>query len=572
MADQKNHQEQWDDEDDFEKLLSQHLPKAVPREQGELLDATVVGVLNDVVLVTYGSKEEAPIAREEFLGPNGEPTVKPGDSVRVLMVGWDEDGEPRLSYRKARSQEAIQMLRQAHEAKVPVRGVITKAVTGGVLVDVGIPAYMPGSQVDLFRVPDLGALVGQEVEAYVLEYDAQKGRAVLSRRQLLQERQDQERSAFLSNVTVGSEVTAVVKDVLDFGVFVTIGSFEGMVPRSELTYDRGMAPSDIVKPGERIKLKVLEASTDTGKLTLSRKRLNEDPWVKIDEFYPVGSTVSGKVVSIQEFGAFVQLQEGITGLIHAKDMSWGKERQAPKEAFREGDNVTCQVVEIDKEHKRLGLSLKHLVRDPWLDVTEKYPVGSRQKGVVSSLRDFGAFVKLDEFVEGLVHISDLSWEKRHAHPGEVLTQGQEVEVVVLSHDSAKRRISLGMKQTAVSPFDRFLQEHPVGSVVTGKVSRLVPFGAFVELAPGLEGLIHISELDDVRVDSPERVVRVGEDVQVKVLEANKEKNRVGLSRRQAAHELERENIRQYQQQENDKAKGGGSSFAAALKAAFDKKK
>lgn len=571
MADPR-HDEMMDDEEDFGKLLDQHLPKAAPRAEGELLDATVVGVMSDAVLVTYGSKEETPISIEEFRGPNGEVTVKPGDSIRVLLVGWDEEGEPQLSFKKARAAEAGRMLEEAFQAHVPVRGVISRALATGVLVDVGIPAFMPASQIDLFRVGDLNALVGQEVEAYVLEFEARKGRAVLSRRQLLQERQNQERQAFLETVAPGSEVEAVVRDVLDFGVFVLMGNVEGMVPRSELTYDRGVAPSEIVKPGDRIRLKVLDVSPETGKITLSRKRLNEDPWLRIDEFYPAGSTVSGKVVSVQEFGAFVQLQEGITGLVHAKDISWEKERKSPRDTFRVGDTVTCQVLEIDKEHKRLGLSLKHLSRDPWLDVADRYPVGSKHKGVVTGLRDFGAFVKLDEYTEALLHIGDLSWERRVAHPRELLSEGQEVEVVILNLDAQKRRISVGMKQTAASPFDRFLQEHPVGSLARGRVSRLVSFGAFVELLPGLEGLIHISELDDVRVDSPERVVRVGNEVQVKVLEANREKQRIGLSRKAAIHELEQENIRQYMNQEKEKAAGGLTGLGAALKAAMEKQK
>ncbi len=573
MADNMQDAMMDDEEEDFEKLLDQHLPKAAPKVEGELLDATVVGVVSDAVLVTYGSKEEVAISIEEFRGPNGEVTVKPGDSIRALMMGWDEDGEPQLSYKKARAAEAGKMLEEAAEAKVPVRGVIVRALATGVLVDVGVQAFMPASHIDLFRVNDLSALVGQEVEAYVLEYDARKGRAVLSRRELLKEHQDKDRQAFLANVVSGSEIDAVVREVLDFGVFVTMGptKIEGMIPRSEMTYDRGVAPSDLVKPGERIKVKVLDVSPENGKITLSRKRLNEDPWLKIDEYYPVNTTVSGKVVSIQEFGAFVQLQEGITGLIHAKDISWERERKSAKETFHVGDTVTCFVSEIDKEHKRLGLSVKHLARDPWMDVADKYPVGSKHKGVVSSLRDFGAFVKLDEFTDALLHIGDLTYEKRIGHPSELLTDGQEVEVVILNLDTAKRRISVGMKQTAASPYDRFLQEHPVGSLAKGKVSRLVPFGAFLELAPGLEGLIHISELDDNRVDSPERVVHVGDEVQVKILEANKDKGRIGLSRKQAFHELEQENIRQYMKDEDQKSAGATSAFAAAMKAAQDKK-
>lgn len=556
-------------DDDFEALLNQHLPSAVPRGEGELLDATVVRVLREDVLVTYGSKNEVSIPIGEFLDAKGHSTVKPGDSVRLLVAGIDEDGEPELSYRKARSAEAATMLSEAAQHNVPVRGTITRAMPAGVIVDVGLPAFMPASQIDLFRVGDLNTFVGQEIEAYVLEFDPRQNRAVLSRRKLLQERQDANRSRELQNIEPGATLKATVKQVLDFGAFVSVGSLEGLIPRSELTYDRGVHPNEIVKPGDEIDVKVLELSKETGKLTFSRKRVNEDPWLRIDELYPAGTTVSGRVTSVQSFGAFVQLQEGITGLIHAGQISWESGRKAPQEHFKPGDSVTCQVVEIDKDAKRLGLSLKHLSRDPWLDLEAKYPVGSRQRGVVSQMRDFGAFVKLDEFTEAMLHVSDLDWKKRPKHPSEVVSEGQELEVVVLNHDREKRRISVGLKQLARSPFEQFLQQHPVGSLATGTVTRLERFGAFVELLPGLEGLIHISELDEQRIDSPERVVRVGEEVQVKILEASPEKQRIGLSRKQAIQHLEQENMKSFMAGQQQNAKGG--IFAAALQKAMQKK-
>ena len=571
MSDASGNDNQREEQDeDFEALLADHLPTAQPSGTGELLDAVVVAVLNDVVLVTYGSKEECPIPIEEFLDPKGEITVNVGDPVRIVVAGWDEEGAPELSYRKARSAEAIQMLAEAMEHQVPVRGVITRALEKGVIVDVGIPAFMPASQIDLFRVGELSGMVGQEVEAYVLEYDAGQKRAVLSRRKLLQERQSQERQVFMDTSAPGSAVECTVKDVLDFGVFVTMGTIEGFIPRSEMTYDRGVNPADLVKAGDRIQAKVLEADRATGKITLSRKRVNEDPWLTIHEHYPTGATVNGKVAAIQAFGVFVQLQEGITGLIHVSDISWEKERKKPESMFRVGDSVTCQVLDIDDEHKRLALSLKHLARDPWLDIEARYPVGSKHKGVVSSLRDFGAFVRLDEYTEGLLHIGDMSWIKRPANPGEVVKEGEEIKVVILAHDRERRRISLGLKQLTGSPFEEFSKKHPAGTVVSGRISRMASFGAFVELQPGLEGLIHISELDENRVDAPEKVVRMGEEVNIKILDYDREKQRVSLSRKQAFEEQERENIRQYQKTEKQKATG--FSLGDALRSAMEKQK
>ncbi|PKO18847.1 hypothetical protein CVU37_05595 [candidate division BRC1 bacterium HGW-BRC1-1] len=558
-----------DDEEDFEALLQDHLPQAAPKHKGELVDANVTGIFDDVVMVSFGSKDEAPIAIEEFMDAGKQLTVQVGDSVRVLLAGWTDDGEPEMSYKKARAAGAGTMLREAHDAGVPVRGIVTKAVSGGVIVDVGMPAFMPGSQADVVRLPDLSVLIGREIEAYVLEYDEGRNRALLSRRKLLAERNEAARGGFLEKLLPGDTVKGTVRDVLDFGVFVALGPVDAMIPRSELTYDRGMHPTEVVKVGEAIEAKILEINTETGKITLSRKRLGEDPWDKIDEHYPVGSTVTGKVTGVQSFGAFVQLREGITGLIHAANISWDSAKKSAADKFVVGDSVSCQIVDIDKEKKRLGLSLKHLSRDPWLDTTTRFPVGSRQKGKVKEIRDFGAIVQLDENTDGLLHIGDLSWTTRPKHPSEFVSDGQEVEVVVLALDAGKRRISLGMKQMTGSPFEQFVSSHPVGSVTTGKISRLERFGAFVELAPGLEGLIHISELDDQRVDTPERVVHVGEEVNVKVLELNAAKGRIGLSRKGALADQERENIKAYTSKSD--AKPTGLSLGDALKAAMKNK-
>lgn len=558
-------------EEDFGALLDQHLPAAVPKSPGELLDATVIGVMDDVVLVTYGSKEEVGIPSEEFRDPKGEVIVKPGDSIRVLVSGWDDDGNLELSYRKARLAEAAGMLEQAAEHKVPVRGKVTRAGATGLIVDVGIPAFMPASQIDLFRVQDLNAFVGQELEAYVIEYDAGKRRAILSRRRLLQERQDTEKQEFFGKTTLGTNVKGIVKDVLDFGVFVSFGNVDGFVPRSELTYDRGVHPSEIVKIGQKLEVKVLEMAPDTGKITLSRKRVNEDPWLTIQERFPAGTTVAGKVTSVQNFGAFVQLEEGITGLIHAKDMSWETKRTTPQEQFKAGDSVTCQVLEIDTEQRRLALSLKHLTRDPWLDVEARFPVGSKHKATVAQLKDFGAIVKLDETTDALLHVKDLSWTERVKHPSEIVKEGQEIEVVVLAHDTAKRRLSVGMKQLTGSPFDEFVKHYRKGALVSGKVTRMAGFGVFVELAQGVEGLLHISEIDEERIDNPERVLHVGQEVQVKVLEIDRDKKRISLSRKAAIRDAEHENIKQYTKKEG-KRTGGKSDFGSALLDAMKKPK
>jgi len=561
-------------DEDFAALLEDHLPTRAPKTRGELIDATVVRLTDDVVLLNYGSKEEASVPGSEFMDAKGLIMVKPGDSVRLQMTGYDDDGSPEFSYKKAQQAESLNMLAQAAKAKVPVQGTVSRVVNSGVIVDIGgVPAFMPASQIDVRRINDLGTLLGQPVEAYVLDFDEKQNRAVLSRRALLSERQDKDRQQFMETIQAGATVKGKVREVLDFGAFVELGPIEGLVPRSEITYDRGGKIEDYLVPGQEAEFKVLEVNRESGRVSLSRKRLGEDPWVTIRDNYAVGSNVTGKVVSVQPFGAFVQLQEGITGLVHAGDIAWDRERKSVEENFKVGDTVTCQITEVDPENKRLALSVKHLSRDPWIDVLDRYPIGSRHKGTVTKLRDFGAFVKLDENVEGLLHIGDLSWEKRPAHPSEIVSEGQEIDVTILSHDIDRRRIGLGIKQLTGSPYDRFLSEHPVGSLTTGTVSRIMPFGAFVELLPGLEGLIHISELDEERIDMPERVVKIGEEVKVKILDATKEKQRISLSRKEAIRDEERENLKQYSGADASANKPAGASpFAAALQAALNKKK
>jgi len=559
-------------EKEFAALLDQHLPGAgggSDQSRQTLMDLTVVAIRDNDVLVDIGGKEEASIPLTDFPLIGEKRDVKVGQQISAVQMGRNEDGSPRLSHRLARTQQAQKHIQQALENKVPIRGTVSSVVKGGVMVDIGLEAFMPASQIDLFKIPDLNKLQGQEIEAYVLEYDPGRKRAVLSRRQLLFERRESTRKEFLDKIIPGSTVKGKVKSALDFGVFVELGTVDGFIPREEISWDRGKSPAEVMAPGTEIELKVLNVSSDTGKVTLSRKRLTENPWDKIEERFPVGSNVRGKVVAVQQYGAFVHLEEGVTGMIHASDMSWSAGNKKPTDYVREGDEVTCQVIEVNKEKKRLSLGLKQLSRDPWSDVEEKYTVGSRHKGTVTSITNHGAFVKLDDFIEGMVHVSDLTWEKRVNHPKEYLKNGDEVEVVVLKLDRNERRISLGIKQLADSPFDAYLKAHPQGSIVTGKVTRFAPFGAFVELAPGLEGLIHISQIDEKRVELPEKALKMGEEVTAKIIATEKKNQKISLSRKEAIKAAEKENIRSYMKKENKQA--GMGSMAEAFQALKEKK-
>ncbi len=552
-------------EKEFAELLDQHLPEDVNSSRGELLELQVVAVRDDSVLVDMGGKAEASISLDEFPLINGERKVSVGDTIPVVQVGRNQDGSPRVSHRQARARQARKNVKDAADNKVPIRGTVTRVVKGGLMVDVGLEAFMPASQVDLFKIPDLSQLIGDEIEAYVLEFDPRRSRAVLSRRQLLYERRESEKKDFLKDMNPGEIVTGKVKSCLDFGVFVELGLVDGFVPREELSWDRGKAPTEVLKVGDEIELKLMNVSPDSGKITLSRKRLSDNPWENIDDRFPVGSTVTGEVVAIQGYGAFVHVEEGITGMIHASDMSWATGNKKPEDYVRVGDKVTSQVVEIDRKKKRLSLGLKQLTRDPWGDVEERFAPKTKHKGEVTSLTNYGAFVKLDDYIEGMVHVSDMSWEKRINHPKEVLDVGDEVEVIVLKTDRNQRRISLGIKQLKDSPFDAFMKDHKVNSVVEGKVTRFAPFGVFVEVAEGVEGLVHISHIDDKRVELPEHVLKNDEVIKVKILSYDRKKQKISLSRKEAIKQAEKESIKSYMKKTSDTH--GGMTFGEALKEA-----
>ncbi len=547
----------------FDALIDQHLPGShedIPR--GEVLEVPVVAVKEDVVLVDIGGKAEAIVRLDEFPLIGDKREISVGQTIKVVQIGRTSDGTPRLSHREARAREAENSVREALEAEKPIKGRISQIVKGGVMVDIGLTAFMPASQVDLFKIPDLNAMVGQEIEAYVIEYDPRRKRAVLSRRRLLFEQRESKRREFINSLQVDQKITGKVKSALDFGVFLDLGVIDGFIPREEVSYDRGTHPNDIIKPGEEIEVKVVKIDEGTGKVTLSRKRLAPDPWADIDDKYPVGSKVKGKIIAIQNYGAFVHLEEGITGMIHASDMSWATGNKKPADFVNKDDEVECQVLEINKEAKRMSLGLKQIQMDPWAGAETKFPKGTKVTGTVTSMTSYGAFIKLDDYIEGMVHVSDLSWEKRINHPKEVLKVGEEVSAVVLKNDAAQRRISLGIKQAIESPYDGFMKDHPIGSVIQGKVTRFAPFGAFVELAPGLEGLIHISQIDEKRVELPEKVLQLGEEVTVKIVKAERKNQKISLSRKEAIKSAERENVKAYIKKSSNVS--GGMTFGELL--------
>lgn len=542
--------------DSFDALIDQHLPgKEAPRSRGELLEAPIVDIGEEFVLVDLGGKAEAKVPLTDFPLSGGKRQVELGQVIQVVQMGRDADGAPRLSHAEARARAAEGAIREAMEKGEAMKGAITRTVKGGVMVDIGLSAFMPASQVDLFKIPDLSKLVGEEIEAYVIEYDERRRRAVLSRRKLLVEERDKERQDFINTLEVGGKITGKVKSSLDFGVFVDLGVIDGFIPREEVSYDRGTHPKEIVKAGEEIEAVIVKVDPSADKVTLSRKRLAPDPWDSIDDRYRVGQRIKGTVVAVQTYGAFVHLEEGVTGMIHASDISWTAGRSKPSDHLAAGQEVEVQILEILKDKQRMSLGLKQVEMDPWEGIEAKYPVGAKVSGTITSMTNYGVFVKLDEYIEGMCHVSDLSWEKRINHPREVVKSGQEVQAVVLKADPAGRRLSLGVKQVTESPMELFSRAHPQGSLVTGKVTRFAPFGAFVDLGNGLEGLIHISQIDEKRVELPENALSEGEEVTCKVVRVDQKNNKVSLSRKEAMRAQERERLKAYMGKKEDAPTG-----------------
>jgi small subunit ribosomal protein S1 len=531
----------------FSELLEQYLPAIAELEVGRIIQVPVVEVKADYVLVDVGDKAEGIIDINEFVDSEGEINISVGDVVDVLIEGRDdESGQIIVSHSLAEQQLSVLRLQKAWENKAPVRGIVSQVVRGGLIVKYGsVPCFLPASQVDVVRVEDLSQFLKREIDAYVLEFDLSRNRIILSRRKLLQEKAEERRKKFLESIAVGELVAGRVKNILDFGAFVDLGPMDGFIPREEVSWDRGVHPSRYLREGRTAKYKIIAVNREEGKITLSRKQARANPWETVDKRYPRGTIIRGVVASLTNYGAFVRLEEGITGMIHASDLSWAKGMKRPSDFLKEGDNIKAVILDIDKEKRRLSLGLKQITADPWDEVERKYPVGARVSGRVTYVTKYGVFVRLDEEVEGMVHVSSLTWEKHAPKPSKMVKPGQDVDVVVLELNREKRRISLGMKQLTQSPFERFLAKHQVGSYVQGTVVNLTPFGAFVDLGDGVEGLVHISQLALERINDPKEAVKVGERVECKIVKIDTDNEKISLSRKDYLREIERREVASY---------------------------
>ena len=499
---------------------------------GEIVKGVVVDVNRDEVMIDIGFKSEGYIPASEFEpGDNDLPSVQVGDEIDVYIVRReDSEGQIVLSKKIADQTLIWDEIAAAHESGNPVKGRITERIKGGLRVSVGsLRGFLPASQVELRPIQNLEQYVGQTLDMKVISLSKRRHNIVLSRRAWLEAELVKKRAEILSTLEIGQRVTGVVKNITAFGAFVDLGGVDGLLHKTDMAWKRIHHPSDVVSVGNEIEVEVIGIGQDNEKISLGLKQMSEDPWGNIDEKYPIGSTVRGVVVNIVNYGAFLQLEEGVEGLIHVSEMAWTRRNVAPSRIVNKGDEIEAVVLEISKEDKRISLGLKQLQQNPWELLEQRSPEGSKIIGRIRNITSFGAFVEIEPGIDGLIHTSDLSWTKRGAAANEELKEGDEIEVVVLQIDAAERRVSLGLKQTQPDPWQEVPEKYKVGSVVSGTVVNLTSFGAFTKLEEGIEGLIHISELAERRIEKPEEVVSVGDTLDLKVINLSPKDRRIGLS-------------------------------------------
>ena len=527
-------------------------PETVTGED-RVLKGTVLKVTASHVVVDIGQKSEGLVPIAEVNGPDGNPTVHPGDEIDVMIEkGETEEGYVNLSHQKAQRLRAWDEIDRAYNEKLPIKAVAIERIKGGLTVDIhGARAFLPGSQIDMRPIRNLEAFKGQTIEVRVIKLNKKRGNIVVSRKQLLEEEIAEKRSRTLEQLHEGAVLTGIVKNLTDYGAFVDLGGIDGLLHITDMSLGRLTHPRDLVQVGDQIQVKILKFDKDKQRVSLGFKQLTPDPWLDAAERYPIGARVRGRVISVTDYGAFIELEQGIEGLVHVSEMTWSKRMKHPSKIVGVGDQVEAVVLNVNSQERRISLGLKQLESNPWETLHEKYPIGSVVEGRVRNLTDFGAFVEIEDGIDGLVHVSNLSWTKRLKHPSEVLKKGDRVKAQVLAIEPENRRLSLGIKQLEPDVWETFFQNHRIGDVVHGKVLRVASFGAFVEIADGVEGLCHNSEAADER--SQPIKLEPGQEFDFKVIKMNPGEKKVGLSIRAVGEEASRTEVESY------KHTGDGSS-------------
>jgi small subunit ribosomal protein S1 len=513
----------------FEDLLNEAEPEDSRFEEGKLVDGTIIEVHRDYVVVDVGFKSEGMISRHEFRStPEEELTA--GTKITVYIEHKEnEQGYLDVSKEKADRLKVWDEIAEAHENDEVVTGTIIGRVKGGMHVDIGVKAFLPGSQVDLRPVRNYDRLVGESMDFKIIKFNRRRPNIVLSRRALLEKERASMRNDTLERLQEGAVLKGIVKNLTDYGAFIDMGGIDGLLHITDMSWGRVNHPGQLYNVGDEVEVKVLKFDNEKERVSLGIKQLTEDPWFEAKDKYPLGMNVKGSVVSMTDYGAFIEIEPGVEGLVHVTEMSWTRRIKHPSKMVALGDEVEARVLDIDLENKRISLGMKQLEENPWHTLAERYPVGTVIQGRIRNLTEFGVFVGVEEGIDGLVHISDLSWTHRVRHPSEMYQKGDEVEAVVLDIDSQSERFSLGIKQLHPDPWESLTNEYPRGSKVMGTVKKLTDYGAFIELAEGIEGLCHVSELSDERVESPADVLKIGQEVEVLVIDLDPNDRRIGLS-------------------------------------------
>jgi small subunit ribosomal protein S1 len=509
-------------------------------EDNRIVTGRVLKVTPEEVWVDVGYKSEGAIELREWFDEGLGKIVPPqaGDQIEVLLDAVeDESGAVVLSYRKAKRQKEWETVIAKHREGDVVSGVVTRKIKGGLLVNIGVNVFLPASQVDIRRPADIGNYLGKTLECKIVVIDEARRNIVVSRRKLIEDQREELKKKLLSEIEPGQIRKGVVKNIAEFGAFVDLGGIDGLLHITDMSWGRVSNPHDVVKIDQDLEVYVIRVDREKEKIALGLKQKTASPWVNVADKYPIGSRHTGEVVNVMSYGAFVKLEPGIEGLVHISEMSWTKRINHPSEMLSTGDQIQVQVLNINKDKQEISLGIKQVQPNPWDEVVSRYPPGTVITGVVRNLTNYGAFIEIEEGIDGLLHVSDMSWVRKVSHPSEVVNKGDKVKCVILSVDQERKRVALGLKQMASDPWEGDIPgRYKPGQVVKGKVTKLTNFGVFVELEPGLEGLLHISELADHKVESPEEVVKVGDEIEVKVLRVDVGERKVGLSRKQIGEE------------------------------------
>jgi len=515
-------------------------------QEGELVKGEIVQIDKEFILVDIGYKSEGQIPIHEFIDSEGNLTARVGEKVDVLLERReDENGIILLSKDKAAKIKIWDDIKRIYERNRTVRGKIVSRIKGGMTVDIGLQAFLPGSQIDLKPVRDFDALIGTVQDFKILKYNKRRGNIVLSRRAILESERSELREKTLDRLENGAVLEGVVKNITDYGLFIDLGGIDGLLHITDMSWGRVGHPSEMYQVGDTITVKILNFDRETERVSLGLKQLKPDPWTNAEETYPIGTRIHGKVVSLADYGAFVEVEEGIEGLIHISEMSWTRKIRHPSQIVRVSDLVDAVVLNIDPPNKRISLGLKQVEPNPWDIIGEKYPVGTTIEGKIKNITDFGIFIGIDEGIDGLVHISDISWTKRIKHPSELYKKGQEVQAVVLNIDKESERFSLGIKQMTTDPWEQVPERYRPGTRVTGTVTNITDFGVFVELEEGIEGLIHVSELSKDKGSNPLSRFKVDDVIQAKVINVSRHDKKIGLSIRKLEESEEKEIYQSY---------------------------